>query len=128
VPEGRRRPDNDSVSREFRCELRVSGTVIDRNHAGAIGVRLDPNGTLDRQTTALTNGVSVGTSSTAALVCIALDTAAGNFIEPTMTAVQVGTLNGASSSVVAGFAKAASPSATARMPVDRSNARGRKGR
>jgi hypothetical protein len=120
--------NNDSVLREFRCELRVNGTVIDRNHAGAFGVRLDRSLGVDRQTTALTAGVSVGTSSTAALVCIALDTTSGNFIEPTMTAVQVGTLNGASSAVVAGFAKAASPSASARMPIDRSDARGRKGR
>jgi hypothetical protein len=35
-----------------------------------------------------------------------------------MTAVQVGTLNGASSGALAGLAKAASPSASARLPVD----------
>ena len=60
--------NNDSVRRELRCQLRFNGTVIDRN----VGVRLDPNLTLDRQTTALTNGVAVGSSFAAALVCIGL--------------------------------------------------------
>jgi hypothetical protein len=87
--------NNDAGPVQFRCELRVNGTVIDRNHVGAIGVTLAASPSAgERQTTVLTNGVSVSGSSTANLVCIALGSTSGNFLEPTMTAVQVATLNG----------------------------------
>jgi hypothetical protein len=87
--------NQDAARREFRCELQVAGTVIDRNYEGSTGVPLQFAGGVDRTTSALTNGVSVSTSSTASLVCIALSGVAGLFVEPTMTAVDVETLNGA---------------------------------
>jgi hypothetical protein len=84
--------NNEAAEKTFRCELRVNETVIDRNHAGVVGVPLPAGG---RTTTALTNGISVTGTSPATLVCTSIGATTGFFVEPTMTAIQVGTLNGA---------------------------------
>jgi len=84
--------NQDAATREHRCELRIGGTIIDRNHAGAVGV---PVGAGDREMFTLTNGVDVGAATTADLVCISVGYSTGFWVEPSMTAVQVATLNGA---------------------------------
>jgi hypothetical protein len=84
--------NQDTVTRQHRCELRIGGTVIDRNHAGAVGVPVEAD---DREMFTLTNGVDVAAATTANLVCISLGYSDGFWVEPSMTAVQVATLNGA---------------------------------
>jgi Collagen triple helix repeat (20 copies) len=86
--------NSNGTQKEFRCELRVNGILLDRNNAGAVGVPLGANGGLNRQTTMLTNGIAVGGASTAELVCTSNATE-GFWVFPTMTAIQVATLNGA---------------------------------
>ena len=63
-----------TASSETALLWNIGGTVVDRNHAGVIGV---PVGANDRERLTLTNGVAVTGATTADLLCIALDYSTG---------------------------------------------------
>jgi hypothetical protein len=86
--------NNGAAQAEFRCELKIGGTLVARNHAGVLGVPLGADGGLDRQTSTLTGARDIATAGTADLVCNA-DTAgsAGNWVDQSLTAIRVGTLS-----------------------------------
>jgi hypothetical protein len=84
--------NNDAAIANAECSIVLGGTEIGITET----VRLGPNGELDRQVLNVSAGGSLATPGTADLVCTVTSAAlSGNYLGRGITAVQVGTLNGA---------------------------------
>jgi hypothetical protein len=82
--------NNDAAVQSVTCELRLGGVKIDEQ----VDVRLAAEGGQDRVPVALTGGGTLASADFATIVCSATDVD-GNFADPSITAIEVGTLNGA---------------------------------
>jgi hypothetical protein len=84
--------NNDTVQASASCDLVLGGTTIGQTSV----VKLGPNTELDRQVLTLSGGGTLAAPGTADLVCTVTSTAlSGNYLGNGLTAIQVGTLNGA---------------------------------
>lgn len=83
--------NNDSAMARVNCRLRAGGTII----AGIADLPLAPTGTPgEREALTLTGAATLATAGAAELQC--QSAASGNVLGPTITAIRVETLNGAS--------------------------------
>jgi hypothetical protein len=80
--------NNSAAIQLVECELLLGGTTID---PGSFGVRLDKEGTVDRQTLTLSGAGSLSSPGAATLVC-KVDTKEGNYFDASITATQVATV------------------------------------
>ncbi|HEX2072010.1 MAG TPA: collagen-like protein [Thermoleophilaceae bacterium] len=85
--------NNEGAVRQYGCSLELGGTVIDNFH-DALELDVTGSGAADdRDVVALTSGGTLAAPGNATVVC-RTNSASGNWLARTITAVQVATLNG----------------------------------